>query len=433
MKILVVAQYYRPDITAAAFRIAETVDLLLAAGHEVTVITSEPHRAQAGAPTGASQQPSALSQPGAAPQPTEYRPTGSPLPADPQVFRVPIDPLTGSGMKPYLRHFFSFVLRARKTVRRLVRAGYRPEAIWVSSPPLFVGLVGTAARRAFQAPLVLDIRDVWPDTAVAAGQISRDGRAYRIGRALERWLYRKADAFSCVAAPMAEYLRREASESGSSGGSSVSVVYNGAGFDPPPPVPIETVEKRVLYAGNLGRLQGIDALIAAWAQLDTDTRNGWTLDLIGGGVMEDDLRRQVDDLGVAESVRFLGVRTKVETVEAMRTAGVLFLNLLARPVFDLTIPSKLFDYLAVGRPVIGGISGEGRTILNELPGNLTVRPNDVEEIAGALRMIIASGDWSRSLPENQRIVRERFSRRVNTEKLARLFSDVIGTGAEPPQ
>ncbi|MFA7567601.1 MAG: glycosyltransferase family 4 protein, partial [Alkalispirochaeta sp.] len=389
--------------TAAAFRITETADLLVELGHEVTVITSEPHRAQAGG-----------GDPGSAVR----------------LYRVPIDPLSGGGIKPYLKHFFSFVFRARRCARDLIRKGYRPDVAWVSSPPLFVGLVGTAIRRWSKAPLILDIRDVWPDTAVAAGQLTADGRAYRIGRKLEHWLYRRADGFSCVAAPMADYIRQEVAALGKT--TPVEVVYNGAGFDVDPPVPSSDIKKTVLYAGNLGRLQGIDAFVSAWAAVNAAERQGWVLELIGTGVMEAELRQQVAELGIEDTVRFRGVLPKDQTIQELRRASVLFLNLLARPVFDLTIPSKLFDYLATGRPIIGGISGEGQDILSRLPGNRTVSPNDAAAITKALRDHITAGSWNKPAPENQRIVSETYSRRVSTGRLERLFNQVCQVGRTGP-
>lgn len=405
MKILVISQYYRPDITAAAFRISETVDHLRSHGHDVTVVTSEPHRATASSGSDAS-------------------------PDDDSVYRVLIDPLTGSGIRPYLRHFFSFVFRARRIVRKRIRSGYRPDVIWVTSPPLFVGLVGTYASRRSGAPVVLDIRDVWPDTAVAAGQISSGGRAYRIGRVLERWLYRRADAITCVAEPMAEYIRNEISNRRRhSGGTPVEVVYNGAGFEIGPPVEPESVRSTVLYAGNLGRLQGIDSLLEAWARiagLDGRATAGWTLELIGGGVLQEELEASAERLGIRGSIVFRGVLPKHETVAAMYTAGVLFLNLIPNPVFDLTIPSKLFDYLATGRPIIGGITGEGREILRRLPGNHVVSPSNTEQIAAALGEAMASPRWNEPIPGNREAVIGRFSRRGNVDNLEALFADLVG-------
>lgn len=136
MRILIVSQYYTPDITAAAFRIAETAELLTQWGHEVAVITSEPHRAQ----VSSGEQPTAAG---------DHGPRGSDATAaeNPKLHRVPVEPLAGSGLRPYLRHYFSFVLRARRAGKRLINDGFVPDVVWVSSPPLFVGLAGPALRR----------------------------------------------------------------------------------------------------------------------------------------------------------------------------------------------------------------------------------------------------------------------------------------------
>ena len=396
MRFLIISQYYRPDITAAAFRIAETADVLSTEGHEVRVITAEPHRVQAE---------------GAAP--------GDEPGTGPIVERVPIRPLEGSGMRPYLRHFLSFVRNARRRGRQLLRSGYQPDVIWVSSPPLFVGLAGTALARRSRAPLILDVRDVWPDTAVAAGQISQGGRAYRLGRLLERHLYRKASAISCVADPMAEYLAQQLDPQQKP----IEICYNGIGYDPPPPSSADTVEQTVVYAGNLGRLQGVDALIHGWEQAvagDPAGLAGWKLSIIGSGVMEAELREQARSAGIAERVEFRGVLSKEQTLVETSRAGMLFFNLTDHPVFALTIPSKLFDYLATGRPVIAGIIGEGRSIVESVPGNRTVRPHSPEEIARAILELAGSPDWREPRIENQELVRTRFSRRSATGKLVEL-------------
>ncbi len=404
MKLLIISQYYLPDITAAAFRVGETAEILARKGHHVTVVTSEPHRAPI----------SALRPPSRSVGTAEAEETGQPI--RPVVYRVPIDPLNAGGMRAYLRHFFSFVLRARRKVRRLLRDGYRPDVIWTTSPPLFVGLAGTGAARWSGAPLVLDIRDVWPDTAVAAGQISRDGRAYRFGRKLERWLYRKADAMTCVALPMAEYLRKE-----SPAATSVTVVYNGAGFEPETAVGTEEIRKTVLYAGNLGRLQGVDILLDAWAQLTDQERRGWIVEIIGGGVLENELRDAARKHQINTSVEFRGVLSKEETIFEMRRAGALFLNLIPSPVFDLTIPSKLFDYLATGRPIIAGITGEGASVLSSLPGNHVIPPSDISAATDAIRGVIGRERWHDGLSENRTTASRRFSRRANADVLEEML------------
>lgn len=442
MRVLIVAQYYTPDITAAAFRIAETAELLSQWGHQVVVVTAEPHRVRVeeklAAPAAAAANAGSRLRVGAAASATTKLP--EPGAREPSIRRVPIDPLQGSGLKPYLRHYFSFVLRARKAGRTVIKEGFRPDVVWVSSPPLFVGLVGPALRRAGRALLrrrrtrfVLDIRDVWPDTAVAAGQISEGGSAYKLGRLLEAWLYRRCDALSCVAAPMSKYLE-------SASGKEAAVVYNGVSEATLPEVPgpeksgpeatISAVpapgRKEVLYAGNFGRLQGLDVLLEAWARVkDEPFYQEWSLRLLGSGVMEDDLRAQIDRLDLGSRVAIDPPVAKAEALEAMEEAGLLFLNLRPDAVFEKTIPSKLFDYLRARRPILGGIPGEGAEILRETGGNVAFPPGDVDGLEQALLAAAAEYDTlCRAAQKNLSLVRERFTREAATRRLEGLFSRV---------
>jgi hypothetical protein len=98
MRILVISQFFAPDITAAAFRISETVELLRAMGEEVKVIVAEPHRALAGHPD------------------ETYTPEN--------VFRVPIRAYGGGGKLDYIMHYLSFVLNAVRAGLRLTRSGW---------------------------------------------------------------------------------------------------------------------------------------------------------------------------------------------------------------------------------------------------------------------------------------------------------------------
>jgi glycosyltransferase involved in cell wall biosynthesis len=485
MRVLIVSQYYTPDITAAAFRISETAELLSAWGHQVQVVTSEPHRAQAHTHAEAPSQPNetpgqsteasgtTAEAPGPAAdeaaaakavEPTQPNETPGQSAAAPTVHRVALDPLEGSGLKPYLKHYLSFVRRARKAGKAVIREGFVPDIIWVSSPPLFVGLVGPGLRRRAKRAgqkgvrFILDIRDIWPDTAVAAGQLTEGGRAYKLGRRLEKHLYRRADALSCVARPMAAYLRRES-------GKRVQVVYNGVSaglgpggggtpggdtstretsadgsapagsalaaagssgggpYEPRRDRGQDTPRPEMLYAGNWGRLQGLDVLLTAWAEVcETEFYREWTVRLIGDGVMADELREQCNKLDLQERVSFEPPVAKQEALRAMAEAGLLFLNLRPDAVFNYTIPSKLFDYLLAGRPIIGGILGEGAEILEENEGNLTFGPGNSRDLVEALRHAAERYNQLRAgARQNRQLVAARFTRERATEQLLELF------------
>ena len=179
MRILVVCQYYSPDITAAAFRIRETVDLLKKGGHDLRVITAEPHKSEVAVDEAADEAEG--------------------------VYRVPVSAIA-RGVRGYLSHYLLFVLHSLWVGVKQRFGSWRPDIIWTSSPPLFIGITGRTLARLYGCPMVFDIRDIWPQSAVAADQISEDGRAYKLGRILERRLYGGADHITCVSQPMADYI-----------------------------------------------------------------------------------------------------------------------------------------------------------------------------------------------------------------------------------
>lgn len=97
--------------------------------------------------------------------------------------------------------------------------------------------------------------------------------------------------------------------------------------------------------------------------------------------------------------------------QATLEADVLFLSLRDDPVLRLTIPSKLFDYLLAGKPIVGGIAGEGRDILNSTGANVTFQPGNQDDLERALIEVTGQFEALReNAPRNRELVVERFTR-----------------------
>ncbi len=395
MRILVVCQYYSPDITAAAFRIRETVDLLKKGGHDLRVITAEPHKSEVAVDEAADEAEG--------------------------VYRVPVSAIA-RGVRGYLSHYLLFVLRSLWVGVKQRFGSWRPDIIWTSSPPLFIGITGRTLARLYGCPMVFDIRDIWPQSAVAADQISEDGRAYKLGRILERRLYGGADHITCVSQPMADYIAAETN-------TPVTVIYNGV-LDGPanqrraPPA----IEKRILYAGNLGRVQGLEVLINAFADSIQDGGlPGWRFDFIGGGAFDKDLRNLVTARGIGGWVSFHPPVSKDEIFGELARSAALVINLKADKVFELTIPSKVFDYMSVGRPILYGISGEGAAILGSTGANIAFSASDGPSFAEAMRNLDANyAHLQAAAAKNPLAVRGRYSRERNVEVLVQVFEQLVG-------
>jgi glycosyltransferase involved in cell wall biosynthesis len=401
MKVLIIAQYFPPDITAAAFRIFDTARLLEANGHEVHVITACPHRSQANGDSA-----------------TRYDSQIS------RVLRTRIARLNGGGFLRYIRHYSSFMVGSAWLGMKHRLAQWKPDVIWASSPPLFVGLSGVALSRLFRIPLVVDIRDLWPASAVGTGQLSAEGRAYRVGERMEQYVYDQAAHITCVARPMQEYIRAKTR-------TPVTVVYNGARtsdiLDGPNGCHDSSSGHTLLYAGNLGRAQQLDLLIRAWATVrDRNGHGKWTLKLLGTGAVEEDLKQLARDLGAGDSVVFVPPVSRQEAAREMARAAALSVSLQADAAFERTIPSKVFDGMAVGRPILAGVAGEGREILESTGANLCYPPGNQQALEHALEQLM--GDYQHLqlvAYRNPQVIRKGYTRERAVEALMRVFDSVV--------
>lgn len=398
MRICVITQFFSPDITAAAFRLTESVALLFARGQDVRVITTHPHKALAADSDESLGVDEAM------------------------VHRIRITPVGAGGLQGYLRHYLSFMFGAVGKGFALWLKGWRPDIIFATSPPLFAGLAGVLCAKFLRCPIVLDIRDIWPDSAVSAGQLRQGGRAYTIGRRLEKWLYNQVDALTCVSQPMATYLRLHTKVP-------VHVIYNGIlTLEPEVPTTLALPQQRICYAGNFGRVQGLEMLISSFGRLLEDPAlKGWEVVLIGAGANEQNLRDQINaSPALSNRVRLLPAMSKGAVTRYLMESAVLFLNLKADDVFALTIPSKVFDYMLAARPILFGIVGEGKGILLRTGANSAFEPSDAESFYGAMtEMLNNLSHYQANAPSNRSLVLSEFRRDEQTDRLLGVMQAIV--------
>ncbi|MHC4647078.1 MAG: glycosyltransferase [Planctomycetota bacterium] len=403
MRILVISQYFLPDITAASFRISDTVKILEQEGHQVCVITARPHKARA-----------------------EGHHADEPSSESIRIRRCRLVGMKRGGLTSYLRHYLSFMLGSiREGLKELFR-GWKPDVIWASSPPLFVGLSGRVLSVFFRCPLVIDVRDIWPDSAVAADQITADGLAYRIGRRIEKYVYANACHITCVAEPMRQYIMANTN-------TPVTVIYNGvpARFNGETHKASNTPnqlnsKKTVLYAGNLGRVQELDLLIQAFSELIREGHlKDWTIDFVGAGVLTNDLRNLVVQLQLHKRVLIEPPVTREVVMQKLRSSDLLFLSLLPHEALTLTIPSKVFDYMLAGKPIVGGLLGEGKEILESTGSNVCYPPGQIDDLKRALKKAAAAYSALGAVAyKNKLLVLSKYTREANVSRLMDVFDSL---------
>ena len=340
--VVIVTQYFHPEIGATQIRLLEMARAWQRAGHRVTVICEFPNH-----PHGVI--------------PPEYR---GKLFAESELegFRVLRTWVAANPVKTYgsrMSFYISFALMAALAAFR--RLG-RVDLVIASSPPLPVGLAGWAISRLRRAPLVLDIRDLWPGAAVALGEL-RNPLVIKAAGFAERFLYRAARIVSTVT----EGYREDLVALGTARDKIVLAPngtlpeHFGVEHSDPDLRGRLGLEGRfvVTFAGLLGLSQSLDFLLDLAASYRDDA--GIAFLIIGDGPQQGALQRRIDAEDL-DNVRLHPAVPVTEIAPYLNASDLLLVTLRDVPdAFYGMVPIKLYDYLACRPPLLVAVPGrDGR-------------------------------------------------------------------------
>ena len=365
MRIMLVTQYFSPEITAAPIRLHPFAAGLAERGHEVKVLCEVPNH------------PQGVVQDGFRGRPVVRREVDG--------FRVEHLWVRASPAKRARARLASYASYAAMAAAA-GSLSRRPEIVLASSPPLSVGSVGSLLAARFRVPWVFDVRDLWPEAAVVLGELG-PGRALRFAEWLERRLYRSADAITTPTEPFRADIAAKVDDPGK-----VRLLPNGTtrmwlevGREQVDRASLGLPRDRFVwtYAGNMGLSQALDVAVEAAGLLD----ERFQLLLIGEGAARARLERKAAELpeGV---VAFRELADPRLAARYMRASDALLVPLANEPALGKSVPIKLYDCCAVGRPVIVAAPGEPRRLAEEGAG-LAVAPEDPDALAAAVRRLEA--------------------------------------------
>jgi glycosyltransferase involved in cell wall biosynthesis len=291
----------------------------------------------------------------------------------------------------------------------------RPDVIWASSPPLPVGTVGELLAARFRRPWVLEVRDLWPESAVSVGWLREGALLYRALDRLARRYARRADAALVPTPGLAEPLRRH-------GAASVAVV--------PGPVidtarPAETRQRiraklgvsdrtcLFLYVGAVGVANGLQTLIEAAAAVADD--DGMRFVLVGDGSDRQRLEQELARRRMS-NVRILPPVPKADVPDVLAASDVCLHLLRPDPLFTGALPSKVLEYLGAHRPFITTVPGVPERLAAASGGGFAPTSQDLARELRRWRAM--SGDeWRRRGEQAFRYGIRTFSLDVNVGRL----------------
>ncbi len=349
MHILVVSQFFHPEMGAPAARFGDLGSHFVRAGHRVTVLTTWPNFPNGRIYPGHTQRATAR----------EYH-------GGIEVIRTPILALGGAGAKHKALLYASFVGSA--AVQALLQGalgGLRPDIVIGTTPPPTVGHLSLLLAKAFGVPHVLDVRDIWPEAVVASGRV-KAGAAVRVLEALNAVVLRQSAAVTTVS----QGKRTRLAELGAPI-DKVHVLPNGVDLervDGEADAQVEPARQWlrevgvpqnkhiVLYAGVFNPAQGLDLVLdAARARRDRPEDTAHFV-LVGDGSMRAHLLERI----AKEELRNVTLAGPVERalVAGLYRCAYVTLVILRARKDEHTVPSKLYEAMASRRPVALSADGE---------------------------------------------------------------------------
>ena len=417
MKILYVSQYYPPEMGAPAARVSELARDWVRRGHEVTVLTAfahHPHGRKAPADRG--------------------RLTRVENDRGIRVVRTYVYATRNAGLVRRSLSYLSFALSA--ILIGVWRVG-RPDVVIATSPQIFTAVAGWWISRTRRAPLVFEVRDLWPESIVAVGAL-RDGPIVRSLKYLSAWLYRSADAVVTVG----EGYRRRILAGYSISADKIGVLTNGVDLDRFRFRDEERCRVRrslglrhetlVLYLGTHGLAHGLETVLAAAERLSADP--GVRFLFVGDGATKPALRRMAEERGLANVV-FLPPKPKDAVVGLYAAADICLAPLRRADLFTDVLPSKIFETLAMRRALLLSVDGEARRLIERADAGIFVEPENPAALTAAIDRIRRDPELAQRLGSHgRRLVEERFDRRVLAGRYLRRLTALVpgSTGVMAP-
>lgn len=397
MKVLLLNQFFQPDVSAVAQLASDLAEDLVSSGHEVTVLCAR------GAYLGGQRLPSRETWRGV------------------RVVRVGATKFGKRSIVGRLADYITFYASALVAALLLPR---QDVVLATTSPPL-VASIGALLRAKKGTRFVYWMQDVYPDLAVAFGVFGPRSIATRIFEQISRATLRRADGVIVLGKAMSEHLHGKGVVN-----SRIYIVPNWAdGKGVRPVAHGENVFRRtnglvgkrvVLYSGNMGRGHDLTTLLEAAYRLRGDQ------DLVFAFVGDGAKRQQVEIAGRdLSSIRVFPYQPRAHLSESL-SAGDIHVVTMDECTLGLLEPSKLYGVMAAGRPtlIIGPDTSEvARTVLRERIGEV-VANGDVEGAVAAIgRLLAAAGP----LGERAREAFDRsYDRQYRTTAIGALLEQVVG-------
>ena len=384
-KILLLSFYYTPDLCAGSFRAAALIDALLPMAKSynihIDLITTMPNRyhhfkAEAGT--------------------YEQRENIA-------IYRIPL-PSHKSGFIDQAKAFTTYYLSVKKLLKKNKAMKY--DCVFSTSSRLFTAFLGARVSHKYQCPLFLDMRDIFTETMESLLPAPLKKILVPIFKQVENYTLKRANALNLVSSGFTSYFSQKIK-------SDCALFHISNGVD----ICFKNLNNktiaahfkkpiRILYAGNIGAGQGIEKIIPSLAH---NTADLCEFRIVGSGGKLNTLKKTCANI---TNVKIIPPMSRALLITEYEQADILFLHLNDCPAFLRVLPSKIFEYVMTGKPILAGVPGCSAKFLSEHVLSCEVfKPCDADAGLEKLKMIIDNNNTDNKTDT------ELFYQKFNREKL----------------
>lgn len=406
MHILFLTDNFPPEVNAPASRTFEHCREWVRAGHRVTVITCAPNF-----PTGKVYEG------------YRNRLWQKEEMAGIRVIRVWTYITANEGFLKRILDYLSFMLAAALAAP-FVR---KPDLVIGTSPQFFTACAAWAVARMKGIPFVFELRDLWPESIKAVGAMS-DSVAIRFFEKVEMFLYRQAAVIVSVTESFKRILAGRGIDA-----AKIHVVTNGVDISRFRSMPKDAgltgqfalAGKFVAgYIGTHGLAHALETILAAADRMRQTGRDEFRFVLLGHGANKEKLIRQAREMGL-DNVLFLDSVPKEEVARYWSLLDVSIIHLKKTDLFTTVIPSKLFECMGMGIPVLHGVAGESAAIVEQNRVGLVFEPENAEQLVAGLIRLRDDNEEYNKLHENCLAAASRYDRTALAGKMLQIIEGAL--------
>ncbi|ACK91083.1 glycosyltransferase family 4 protein [Bacillus cereus] len=370
-KILMVTQNFYPEIGSASNRMKNIYLELNERGYDVKILTSDPSY----------------------PNRNLYKDSSYWYDENIEKDIVRIHPKTRKYTRNLFRRLILYIEVAFRLILAICKDKEKYDYIFVSTPSIFIPVAGMFAKRKMKAKLIVDVRDLWPESLIGIGFFNKNW-ILKFAYKLEYKIYHAADNIIINSKGFYSYI------------SSTGIAPNRISFMPNSLTEKElsTVPKKnisdqltVIYTGNIGLAQDIEKLILIAEHLK-EYKN-ISFKIIGYGYQKKELGESIEAKQLP-NMQLIEPKNREDTLAEIVDADIAYVSLVEKDVFKKVLPGKVMDYMSMRKPIVADVAGYAKEVIEDAQCGFVTEDRTVAELSDYIIKLAQDKQLRNRLGEN---------------------------------